>query len=103
MKAPKLLSIVLEIHWRYGKNQVWLFVKKYTDSISKKLQTVIDWEYWTGYKDEMFAHFYNKDEEAKEVPQNYGFKSLNCPPQIKELTGFENKLFNLLNIHIIKA
>ena len=44
------------------------------------------------------AHFYNKDEEAKEILENYGFKSLNCPPQIKELSAFENKLFNLLNI-----
>ena len=44
------------------------------------------------------AHFYNTSEEAKEVPQNYGFKSLNCPPQIKELSAFENGLFNVLNI-----
>ena len=44
------------------------------------------------------ARFYNKDEEAKEVPENYCFKTLNCPPQIKELSAFENKLFNLLNI-----
>ena len=43
------------------------------------------------------AHFCNKDEEAKKVPENYGFKSLNCLPQIKELSAFENKLFNLLN------
>ena len=44
------------------------------------------------------AHFYNTSEEAKEVPQNYGFKSLNSPPQIKELSAFENGLFNVLNI-----
>ena len=44
------------------------------------------------------AHFYNEDEEAKEVSEHYGFKSLNCPPQIKELSAFEKELFNLLNI-----
>ena len=44
------------------------------------------------------AHFYNKDEEENEVPKNYGLKSLNCQPQIKEFSAFENKLFNLLNI-----
>ena len=44
------------------------------------------------------AHFYNKDEEKNEVPKNYGLKGLNCPPLIKELSAFENELFNLLNI-----
>ena len=44
------------------------------------------------------AHFYNKDEEENEVPKNYGLKSLNCQPQIKEFSAFENELFNLLNI-----
>ena len=44
------------------------------------------------------AHFYNKDEEAKEVPRNYIFKRLNYPSPIKELSSFERELFNLLNI-----
>ena len=68
--------------------------------ISKKLQTVIDSEDRSGYKrDDMWKeHFYNQHEETKEVPENYGFKSLNYPPQIKELSAFENELFNLLNI-----
>ena len=44
------------------------------------------------------AHFYNKDEEKNEVPKNYGLKGLNCPSQIKELSAFENELFNLLNM-----
>ena len=44
------------------------------------------------------AHFYNKEEEVNEVPEDCGFKNLNRPPQIKELSAFENELFNLLNI-----
>ena len=46
------------------------------------------------------AHFYNKKKEVNEIPENYGLKNLNCPPQIKELSAFEKELFNLL--HIIK-
>ena len=33
------------------------------------------------------------------VPENYGLKSLNCPPKIKEMTNFENDLTNLLEIN----
>ena len=44
------------------------------------------------------AHFHNKEEEVNEVPENSRLKSLNCPPQIKELSVFENEIFNLLKI-----
>ena len=44
------------------------------------------------------AKFYNKVEVEKEVPENYGLKSFNCPRQIKGLSAFENRLFNLSNI-----
>ena len=44
------------------------------------------------------VHFCYKEEEISEVSENYGLKSLNFPPQIKEIPAFENKLFNLLNI-----
>lgn len=44
------------------------------------------------------AHFHNKEEEVNEVPENSGLKSLNYPPQIKELSVFENEIFNLLKI-----
>ena len=30
------------------------------------------------------------------IPENYGFKSLNFPPKIKEIANFENDLTNLL-------
>lgn len=29
--------------------------------------------------------------------ETYGSKSLNCPPQVKDLTAFESELFDLLN------
>ena len=50
------------------------------------------------------AHFFelNKDKDAadneqEEIPNNYGLKSFHCPPQVKELTDFENELFDLVN------
>ena len=66
-------------------------VRSYKLLLIEKIELVIKRMRWK-------VHFYNKDEEAKEVPENYGFKSLSCPPQIKELSAFENELFNLLNI-----
>ena len=44
------------------------------------------------------AHFNIKKKEVDEISKNYSLKSLNCPPQIKEFSAFENELFNLLNI-----
>ena len=66
-------------------------VRSYKLLLIEKIELVIKRMRWK-------AHFYSKYEEAKEVPENYGFKSLNCPPQIKELSAFKNELFNLLNI-----
>ena len=41
------------------------------------------------------AFFYDQGNN-KYIPENYGLKSLNCPPKIKEMTNFENDLTNLL-------
>ena len=46
-------------------------------------------------------HFYNKKKDAKEnetqtVPENYGLKSLNWPPQVKELIQFESNLLDII-------
>ena len=43
-------------------------------------------------------HFHNKEEGVNEVLENYGLKSFNYPLQIKELSAFEEKLFNSLNV-----
>ena len=40
--------------------------------------------------------FFYKQGNNKYIPENYGLKSLNCPPKIKEMTNFENDLTNLL-------
>ena len=46
------------------------------------------------------ANFYNKKKDAKEnetqtIPENYGLKSLNCPPQVKELIQLESNLLDI--------
>ena len=41
------------------------------------------------------AFFYEQGYN-KYITKNYGLKSLNCPPKIKEMTNFENDLTNLL-------
>ena len=63
-------------------------VRSYTLLLIEKIELVIKRMRWK-------VHFYNNDEEAKEVPENYCFKSSNCPPQIKELSAFEDELFNI--------
>ena len=47
------------------------------------------------------VHFYNKEEDAKEnetqtIPETYGLKSLNCPPQVKELIQFESNILDMI-------
>ena len=41
------------------------------------------------------AFFYDQGNN-KYTPENYGLKSLNCPPKIKEMKNFENDLTNVL-------
>ena len=46
-------------------------------------------------------HFYNKEKDAKEnetqtIPETYGLKSLNCPPQVKELVQFESNILDMI-------
>ena len=40
--------------------------------------------------------FFYEQGSSKFIPENYVFKSLNCPPKIKDMTNFENDLTNLL-------
>ena len=47
------------------------------------------------------AHFYNERKDAKEnethtIPKTYGLKSLNCPPQVRELIQFESDLLDII-------
>ena len=46
-------------------------------------------------------HFCNEKKDAKEnetqtIPENYGLKSLNGPPQVKELIQFESDLLDII-------
>ena len=73
------------------KNMPIPSVRSYKLLLIEKTELVIKRMRWKGC-------FYNKGEETKEVPKDYSFKCLNCPPQIKKLSSLENELFNLLNI-----
>ena len=47
------------------------------------------------------AHFYNERKDAKEnethtIPETSGLKSLNCPPQVRELIQFESDLLDII-------
>ena len=47
------------------------------------------------------AHFYNERKDAKEnethtISETYGLKSLNCPPQVRELIQFESDLLDII-------
>ena len=47
------------------------------------------------------THFYNERKEAKENEtqtklKTCGFKSLNSPPQVKELTQFQSDLLDII-------
>ena len=47
------------------------------------------------------AHFYNerkhnKENETQTIPKTYALKSLNCPPQVKELIQFESDLLDII-------
>ena len=47
------------------------------------------------------AHFYSERKDGKEsetqtIPETYGLKSLNCPPQVKEIIQFESNLLDII-------
>ena len=47
------------------------------------------------------AHFYNerkhdKENETQTIPKTYALRSLNCPPQVKELIQFESDLLDII-------
>ena len=66
-------------------------VRSYKLYLLEKIEMVIKRMRWKAY-------FFNKKDENNEIQETYGLKSLNCPPQIKELSAFEDELFNLINI-----
>ena len=47
------------------------------------------------------GNFYNERKDTKEnethtIPETYGLKSLNCPPQVKEIIQFESDLLDII-------
>ena len=68
--------------------------RNYKLQLMEKIERVIKRMRWK-------AHFYNERKEAKEseiqtIPETYGLKSLNCPPQLKELIQFERDLLDII-------
>ena len=68
--------------------------RNYKLQLMEKIELVIKRMWWK-------AHFYNERKDAKEsetqtIPETYGLKSLNCPPQVKELIQFESDLLDII-------
>ena len=68
--------------------------RNYKLQLMEKIELVIKTMRWK-------EHFYNEKKDAKEnetqtIPENYGLKSLNCPPQVKELIQFESDLLDII-------
>ena len=68
--------------------------RNYKLQLMDKIELVIKRMRWK-------AHFYNERKDAKEnethtIPETYGLKSLNCPPQVRELIQFESDLLDII-------
>ena len=70
--------------------------RNYKLQLMEKIELVIKRMRWK-------AHFYNEKKDAKEnethrIPDSYGFNSLNCPPQVRELIQFESDLLDIMKL-----
>ena len=68
--------------------------RNYKLQLMDKIELVIKRMRWK-------AHFYNERKDAKEnethtISETYGLKSLNCPPQVRELIQFESDLLDII-------
>ena len=64
--------------------------RSYKLHLMEKIELVIKRMRWK-------ALFYEQGNNDN-IPENYGLKSLNCPPKVKEMANFENDLTNLLKV-----
>ena len=82
-------TVMEKLLLRYSSKNIPIPSKRsYQLQLMEKIELVIKRMRWK-------AFFYDQGNN-KYVPENYGLKSLNCPPKIKEMTNFENDLTNLL-------
>ena len=78
-----------KLQLRYsGKNIPIPSKRSYKLQLMEKIELVIKRIRWKA--------FFYKQGSNKFIPQNYGLKTFNCPPKIKDITNFENDLTNLL-------
>ena len=74
---------------RYSSKNIPIPSKRsYKLQLMEKIELVIKRTRWKA--------FYYDQGNNKCIPENYGLKSLNCPPKIKEIANFGNDLTNLL-------
>ena len=70
--------------------------RSYKLQLMDKIELVIKRMRWKAY-------FYDKgnknnNNDNENIPETYGLKTQQCPPQVKELTAFENELLELIKI-----
>ena len=79
----------------HGKATASLFKQEHPNTIRTKLQITINGKIELVIKRTRWKAFFYEQGSNKFIPENYGLKSLNWPPNIKDMTNFENDLINL--------
>ena len=94
--APLLLSTVLllsnmeSVNFGYSMKNIPLpSNKEYTKRLIDKTESVIKRMRWKAY-------FYLHPEKKSDQNENFGFKSRKTPPQVEEMTGFEDDLLRVV-------
>ena len=78
-----------KLQFRYSSKNIPVPLKRtYKLQIMEKIELDIKRMRWKA--------FFCEQGSNKSIPENYGLKSLSCPPKIKDMTNFENDLTNLL-------
>ena len=88
----KFINVMKKLQFDYSyKNIPIPSERNYKLQLMEKIELLIKRMRWK-------AHFYNekKENENQTIPETYGLKSLNCPPQVKELIQFESNLLEMI-------
>ena len=92
----KFINVIKKLQFDYSYKNIPIPTERnYILQLMEKIELVITRMRWK-------AHFYNEKKDVKEnktqmIPETYSLKSLNCPPQVKELTRFESYLLDMIN------
>ena len=91
-------SVLKSTQWRnynlITNTRTYPAERNYRLQLTEKIELLIKGMRWK-------AHFYNEKKDAKEnethrIPDSYGFNSLNCPRQVRELIQFESDLLDIM-------